>query len=106
MLVISKEYFIDVMNNLQGECIWLKINTGTVNVDITYSKFEFLYFKQIGKYKFGSQDYDEENIVNQELIINENDIKEIHKDEFASTLNDEQFFITMVDGTEIFIQTN
>lgn len=100
--IISKEEFAEIMEGLQGKEVWLKISTDTVDVNVVYPEFEFLIFCN-GKYQFGTQDYDEESNI-QSIQIRENEIKEIHRDKFAPTLNDEQIILIMIDGTEIFIE--
>jgi hypothetical protein len=101
---ISKEKFEQIMDGLQGEEVWLKINTDTVNVDVIYPEFEFLAFVN-EKYEFGVQDYDEESII-QNVCIKENEVAEIHRDRVAPTLNGEEIILTMIDGTEIFVRHN
>ncbi len=103
--VISKEKFKSIMEKLQGGQVWLEVNNNMFSVDIYYSNLEFLIFKN-GCYQFQNNSDDEDELPNQPLSIKVNSIERIHRDEFAPMLNAEEIFITLFDGTEIFIECN
>jgi len=102
--VISKDECIDIMELLNGECVWVNIHTETVNIHRMFAEFEFLVFES-GEWQFGHLEYDEENEY-QNIIIHSDDIQSIQRDEFAPTVGSEQVVLVMVDDVEIIVEIN
>jgi len=96
--------FEEIMEGLLGKPVWLEVKTETVIVNVLYDGFEFLSFVN-GKYQFGFENYDEENEY-KNLLINQSDILDIHRNSFAPSMNAEQIVLSMIDFTEIFVEYN
>lgn len=99
---ITHKKFVDIMEKMLGENIWLKLCTSAFTANIRYEDFEFLEFVS-GKYQFGRQQYSEEDY--DTLLINKSDILIIHRDKFCPTVNQEQLILKLQDGNEIIIET-
>ena len=78
---LTKLQFEEVMEELLGKPVWLEVKTDIVSVNVFYENFEFLSFVN-GKYQFGFLEYDEEN-EHKNLLINQVDVLEIHRNPFA-----------------------
>lgn len=94
---ILKVQFEEVMNSLVGREVSLKFYSDTINISAGYNDFKFDVLEN-GRYQFSNPHDD-----TQTLLIDTEQIDEIHRDRFASTLNSEEIFLYMKDGSEIFI---
>jgi len=101
---LTKLQFEEIMDELLGKPVWLEVRTDTVSVNVLYDGFEFLNFLN-GKYQFGFENYDEEKEY-KNLLINQSDILDIHRNPFAPSMNAEQIVLSMIDFTEIFVEYN
>ena len=96
--------FEEIMEELLGETVWLEIRTDTINIHVLYEGFEFLSFVN-GKYQFGFLEYQEENEY-KNLLINQSDVLDIHRNPIAPSMGAEQVILSMIDFTEIFVEYN
>jgi len=101
---LTKLQFEKIMDKLLGETVWLEVRTDAVSVNVLYDGFEFLSFTN-GKYQFGFLEYNVENEY-KNLLINQLDVLDIHRNPIAPSMGAEQVILTMVDFTEIFVEYN
>jgi len=99
---ITNLEFEEIMEQISGG-LWLKVVCDTVPVNVFYPEFEFLVFNS-GKYQFGHLEYNEENNF-QNIIIDLNDIYEIHRCSVSPLFDAEQIILTMHDDVRIFLET-
>ena len=96
--------FEEIMEELLGETVWLEIRTDTVSKHTFYDGFEFLSFIN-GKYQFGFLEYNEEREY-ENLMINQLDVLDVHRNPIAPSMGAEQVILSMCDFTEIFVEYN
>ena len=101
---LTKLQFEEIMDELLGKPVWLEVRTDTISKHTFYDEFEFLNFVN-GKYQFGFLEYQEENEY-KNLLINQNDVLEIHRNPFAPSMGAEQVILSMCCGAEIFVEYN
>jgi len=101
---LTNEQFEEIMDELLGKPVWLEVRTDAVSVNVLYDGFEFLSFVN-GQYQFGHEIYDEENEY-KNLLINQLDVLDIHRNLIAPSIGAEQIVLSMIDFTEIFVEYN
>ena len=101
---LTKLQFEEIMDELLGNIVWLEVRTDAVNIHVLYDGFEFLSFTN-GKYQFGFLEYDAENEY-KNLLINQSDILDIHRNPIAPSMGAEQVILSMCCGAEIFVEYN
>jgi len=101
---LTRDQFEEIMDELTGKPVWLEVRTDTISVNVLYDGFEFLSFVD-GKYQFGNLEYQEEN-EHKDLLINQDDVLDIHRNPIAPSMGAEQIVLSMVDFTEIFVEYN
>ena len=101
---LTKSQFEEIMDELLGKPVWLEVRTDTVSKHTFYENFEFLSFVN-GKYQFGNLEYNEEREY-ENLMINQLDVLDIHRNPIAPSMGAEQVILSMVDFTEIFVEYN
>lgn len=103
---LTKNQFVEIMENLLEKPVWVTVKTKTVNVDVFYNEFEFISFNN-GKYQFGHMvDECEYELQYQNLLIKKSDILCIHRNPFAPTVNAEEIVLSMMDKTELRVEYN
>lgn len=94
---ILKVQFEEVMNSLVGREVSLKFYSDIINISAGYNDFKFNVLEN-GRYQFSNPHDD-----TQTVLIKAEQIDEIHRDRVAPTMNSEEIFLYMKDGSEIFI---
>ena len=100
---LTKTQFEEIMENLTGG-LWLNVVCDTITVNVFYPEFEFLTFADCEKYQFGHLEFDDENNF-QNVIIDADDIVEIHKCPISPIFNAEQIILILIDDVKIFLET-
>jgi len=99
---LTNYQFEEIMSNLTGG-LWLSVVCDTISVNVFYPEFEFLTFVD-NKYQFGHLEFDDENNF-QNIIIDADNIVEIHRCPISPIFNAEQIILIMFDDVRIFLET-
>jgi len=82
----------------------LKVACDSVITNHFYPEFEFLIFESGNKYQFGHLEYDEGNNF-QNIIVDVDNVVEIHRCSISPMFCAEQIILTMYDDVRIFLET-
>lgn len=103
---INRVQFEEIMNELTGQDVWVKVATDCVTVDINYPEFEFLVFTATEQYQFGHLDYNEYNSYQNIMLDIDNLTDEIHRGYRLLGEKCEEIILELIDGTKLLVNCN
>lgn len=103
---LNRIQFEEIMENLTGQDVWVKVVTSCLTVDINYHEFEFLVFPNTQQYQFGHLEFDDYNSYQNIMIDIENLTDKIHRSDLLLGDKAEEILLELVDGTILMIQCN